>query len=47
MTQLSQALLTHLHGERLNVDHGYPLRLLAPNSAGVLSTKWLTTVEVL
>ncbi len=39
-------LATHLNGERLNVDHGYPLRLIAPNRAGVLNTKWLMRVEV-
>jgi hypothetical protein len=46
--QLAAALLaTHLNGERLNVDHGYPLRLIAPNRPGVLNTKWLTRIEVL
>ena len=45
--QVSHALLaTHLNGERLNLDHGYPLRLISPNRAGVLNTKWLTRVEV-
>ena len=45
--QVSTALLaTHLNGERLDVDHGYPLRLIAPNRAGVLNTKWLIRVEV-
>jgi DMSO/TMAO reductase YedYZ molybdopterin-dependent catalytic subunit len=46
--QLSAALLaTHLNGQRLNLDHGYPLRLIAPNRAGVLNTKWLNRIEVL
>jgi len=46
--QLSRALLaTHLNGARLDLDHGYPLRLIAPNRAGVLNTKWLRQVEVL
>jgi DMSO/TMAO reductase YedYZ molybdopterin-dependent catalytic subunit len=46
--QVSAALLaTHLNGERLNVDHGYPLRLIAPNRPGVLNTKWLSMIEVL
>lgn len=46
--QLAAALLaTHLNGERLNVDHGYPLRLIAPNRPGVLNTKWLARIEVL
>jgi DMSO/TMAO reductase YedYZ molybdopterin-dependent catalytic subunit len=46
--QLLAALLaTHLNGERLDLDHGYPLRLIAPNRAGVLNTKWLGRIEVL
>jgi hypothetical protein len=46
--QLGAALLaTHLNGERLNLDHGYPLRLIAPDRAGVLNTKWLSRIEVL
>jgi hypothetical protein len=46
--QLSKALLaTHINGERLNIDHGYPLRLVAPNRAGVFQTKWLAEIKVL
>ncbi|MEO8329269.1 MAG: molybdopterin-dependent oxidoreductase [Candidatus Nanopelagicales bacterium] len=46
--QVGAALLaTHINGERLSLDHGYPLRLIAPNRAGVLNTKWLKQVEVL
>jgi hypothetical protein len=46
--QLASALLaTHLNGERIDLDHGYPLRLIAPNRAGVLNTKWLSRIEVL
>ena len=45
--QLRAALLaTHLNGQRLDLDHGYPLRLIAPNRAGVLNTKWLKRVVV-
>ena len=45
--QVSVALLaTHLNGARLDIDHGYPLRLIAPNRAGVLNTKWLSRIEV-
>jgi hypothetical protein len=45
--QLSRAVLaTHLNGQRLDLDHGYPLRLIAPNRAGVLNTKWLARLEV-
>ena len=44
---LGAALLaTHLNGQRLDLDHGYPLRLIAPNRAGVLNTKWLSRVVV-
>jgi hypothetical protein len=46
--QVSAALLaTHLNGQRLDVNHGYPLRLIAPNRAGVFNTKWLNRIEVL
>jgi DMSO/TMAO reductase YedYZ molybdopterin-dependent catalytic subunit len=46
--QLSEALLaTHVNGERLDLDHGYPLRLIAPNRAGVFQTKWLAEIKVL
>src|SRR6202012_3308069 len=45
--QLQNAVLaTHLNGERLTVDHGYPIRLIAPDRAGVLNTKWLKTIEI-
>ncbi len=45
--QVSAALLaTHLNGERLDIDHGYPLRLISPNRPGVLQTKWLDRIEV-
>jgi hypothetical protein len=45
--QLERAVLaTYLNGDRLNLDHGYPLRLIAPDRAGVLQTKWLTRIEV-
>ena len=46
-SQLRGALLaTHLNGERLSVDHGYPARLIAPDRSGVLQTKWITRIEV-
>jgi DMSO/TMAO reductase YedYZ molybdopterin-dependent catalytic subunit len=45
--QVSTALLaTHINGERLDIDHGYPLRLIGPNRPGVLQTKWLRRLEV-
>jgi hypothetical protein len=42
----STLLATHLDGKELSVDHGYPLRLVAPDRAGVLQTKWVTEVVV-
>jgi len=39
-------LATHLNGERLNLDHGYPVRLIGPNRPGVLQTKWVTELVV-
>ena len=42
----SALLATHLNGVRLPVDHGYPVRLIAPNRAGVLNTKWIKSVKV-
>lgn len=35
-----------LNGEQLDLDHGYPCRLIAPTRPGVLQTKWLTRIEV-
>jgi DMSO/TMAO reductase YedYZ molybdopterin-dependent catalytic subunit len=46
--QLSAALPGDAsNGQRLDIDHGYPLRLISPNRAGVLNTKWLGRIEVL
>ncbi|WP_242684833.1 molybdopterin-dependent oxidoreductase [Microbacterium sp. SD291] len=35
-----------LNGERLDLDHGYPARVIAPGRPGVLQTKWLSAIEV-
>jgi DMSO/TMAO reductase YedYZ molybdopterin-dependent catalytic subunit len=35
-----------LNGQTLDIDHGYPCRLIAPTRPGVLQTKWLTRIEV-
>lgn len=35
-----------INGEALNLDHGYPCRLIAPSRPGVLQTKWLSRIEV-
>ena len=40
-------LATHLDGRLLSLDHGAPLRLIAPGRAGALQTKWITRVVVL
>jgi DMSO/TMAO reductase YedYZ molybdopterin-dependent catalytic subunit len=39
-------LALELNGEPLHPDHGYPVRLIAPNRPGVLQTKWLARVRV-
>ena len=36
-----------LNGADLDLDHGYPARMIAPGRPGVLQTKWLSTLEVL
>ena len=38
-------LALRLGGETLDLDHGYPCRLIAPNRPGVLQTKWVTRLE--
>ena len=43
----SQTLIAlKLNGEVLDLDHGYPCRLIAPTRPGVLQTKWLARIEV-
>jgi DMSO/TMAO reductase YedYZ molybdopterin-dependent catalytic subunit len=37
-------LATGIDGEPLALDHGYPVRLIAPDRPGVLQTKWVTRV---
>jgi len=36
-----------LEGVELDIDHGYPARLIAPARPGVLQTKWLDRIEVI
>ncbi|MGW0161932.1 molybdopterin-dependent oxidoreductase [Mycobacterium sp. NPDC003323] len=36
-----------VNGQVLDLDHGYPCRLIAPSRPGVLQTKWLTRIETL
>jgi len=35
-----------IDGGALNLDHGYPCRLIAPNRPGVLQTKWVNKLVV-
>jgi DMSO/TMAO reductase YedYZ molybdopterin-dependent catalytic subunit len=47
-SQLAEAILaTELNGSRLDLDHGYPLRLVGPNRAELFDTKWIGIIEVL
>ncbi len=39
-------LATHLDGEVLTLDHGYPLRLIGPDRPGVNQTEWVTRLVV-
>lgn len=36
-----------LNDETLDLDHGYPARIIAPGRPGVLQTKWLARLEAL
>ncbi|TWD84537.1 DMSO/TMAO reductase YedYZ molybdopterin-dependent catalytic subunit [Kribbella amoyensis] len=40
-------LALRLNGADLDLDHGYPARIIAPNRPGVLQTKWVHRLEVL
>ncbi|HMD44584.1 MAG TPA: molybdopterin-dependent oxidoreductase [Acidimicrobiales bacterium] len=40
-------LALEMNGQPLHLDHGYPLRLIAPDRPGVLQTKWVAKVVVL
>jgi hypothetical protein len=39
-------LAMQVDGEPLALDHGYPIRLIAPDRPGVMQTKWITRVEI-
>ncbi|GAB91307.1 molybdopterin-dependent oxidoreductase [Gordonia rhizosphera] len=43
----STLIALRLNGAELDVDHGYPCRLIAPNLPGVMQTKWLSRIEML
>ena len=36
-----------VNGAPLDIDHGYPARMIAPARPGVRQTKWLSTLEVI
>jgi DMSO/TMAO reductase YedYZ molybdopterin-dependent catalytic subunit len=39
-------LALDVNGEPLDIDHGYPARLIGPNRPGVQQTKWVTRIVV-
>jgi DMSO/TMAO reductase YedYZ molybdopterin-dependent catalytic subunit len=39
-------LALEVNDEPLDIDHGYPLRLIGPNRPGVQQTKWVTRLVV-
>jgi len=39
-------LALRINGEELDLDHGFPCRLIASNRPGVLQTKWVQRIEV-
>jgi DMSO/TMAO reductase YedYZ molybdopterin-dependent catalytic subunit len=39
-------LALSVNGSPLDIDHGYPCRLIAPNRTGVQQTKWVQRVVV-
>lgn len=40
-------LALRVNGSVLDLDHGFPARIIAPNRPGVLQTKWVHRLEVL
>ncbi|SFW63671.1 molybdopterin-dependent oxidoreductase [Amycolatopsis australiensis] len=40
-------LALELNGQVLDLDHGFPCRIIAPDRPGVLQTKWVTKLEAL
>ena len=47
LSQRAQTLLAiQVNGEPLHLDHGFPIRLIAPARLGVNQTKWLAKVIV-
>lgn len=44
--QAENLLCYEMNGERLPVEHGFPVRLIAPGWYGVANVKWLTRIEL-
>ncbi|CAB3256168.1 unnamed protein product [Arctia plantaginis] len=42
----SVILATHMNGEILPKDHGYPLRVIVPGAPAVRSVKWLQSITI-
>ena len=42
----STLVALELNGETLDIEHGYPARMIAPARPGVTQTKWLSSLEV-
>lgn len=40
-------LATHMNGESLTIEHGFPVRAIVPGWIGAASVKWLTEIRVL
>ncbi len=40
-------LALRLNGAELDLDHGFPCRLIAADRPGVMQTKWVSRLEVL
>lgn len=36
-----------VNGQKLDLDHGFPARIIAPGRPGVLQTKWIEKIEVI
>jgi DMSO/TMAO reductase YedYZ molybdopterin-dependent catalytic subunit len=46
-TEVDQVLLaTHVGGETLNFEHGFPLRAVVPSRRGWFWVKWLSRIEI-
>jgi len=47
MGPMGDAILAYeMNGETLPRDHGYPIRLLAPGTAGCRNVKWVQAIEI-